>query len=271
MKKLLVAAVLLSIFTALRPVFGDEFADLSRLLLQANNNWPEGAMECEVSGHSCRINGVEQRYKVRAYWKDNRYRFEYDSLIQNGQISSDGWVVIGGGEGFRYVKTSGTALVSRTADTSGIEDHLKVLPNMSWLNVQQDKTFLEWVRRAALNVDYSVAKDTDGSYRMTTMRDGNGQTTAAFTRDGLPTLLRDVNSRLGGRERISRFEWLESENEKHPSPVKVFHGLELDNGKMITLLEIVVSDFRTKLKATDPSLAIPPADLPGGIAIEDRR
>jgi hypothetical protein len=271
MAKLLVAAVLLANCAALPPLHADDLVDLSRLLLQANNYWPEGAMECEVSGVLCRVNGADQSYKVRAYWNDDRYRYEFDSLIQNGQIPSDGWVVIGGGEGFRYLKVNGTALVSRTADTSKIEDHLKVLPSMSWLNVQLDETFLEWVRRATSNLDHSIAKASDGSYRLFIRRDGIDRTTAEFTSDGLPTLLHDVSPRPGARARISRFEWLDVDGEEYPRPVKLVQGYELANGKKVTLLEIVVSEFRPKLKPTDPSLAVPPVDLPAGIPIHDMR
>lgn len=271
MAKVLAAAVILVACVALRPTHADDFADLSQLLLNAHNYWPEGATECEVSGRACSVNGVEQSYKVRAYWKNRRYRFEYEPLNAKQQPASAGWVVIGGGEGFRFMKNSGTALVAHTPDPSRTERYLQVLPNMAWLNITMGTSFSDWLNKTVPKLDHSVSKDSNGSYRLSIKGNGVELAFAEFTRQGLPTAFREINRQPGKSVRFSEIEWLDVDDEKFPHPVKLVHGADLGDGRSVTLLEINVSEFRTKLKPTDPSFAIPPVDLPLGTPIRDMR
>ncbi|WP_442511474.1 hypothetical protein SH528x_003155 [Novipirellula sp. SH528] len=271
MTKIFLAAISFFLCVAPGPVQGEYLDDLSQLLRKAQNYWPEGAMECEVSGRACWVDGVEQSYKIRAYWKDRHYRFEFDPLNANQQPSSAGWVVIGGGEGFRFMNASRTALVSRTPDPSGMERYLHVLPNMAWLNVTFDKSFSRWLETTVPKSDHLVVKKDDGSYRLSLKQNGIENAFAGFTRQGLPTEFRQINKKPGERAWRSQFVWLDVDGEAFPQPLKLVQVLDVVDKKSMTFLEINVSEFRTKLKPTDPSLAIPPPDLPLGIPIRDMR
>lgn len=269
MTRTIVASILLSLCGNLSPAGAGDLADLSQLLENARDYWPEGAMECEVRGQSCTVDGVEQTYKVRAYWKEGRYRFEYNPLNANGKPADAGWVIIRGGEGFRFMRGNQSAVLTATAGPGGIEDSLRVLPNMSWLNLPLGRSLSGWVSETVPKLDHVVTKESNGSYRLSLEQDGVEHTFVEFTNQGLPVRFRAQPP--GGQVRESRAEWLDRDGEEFPRPVKLVQYIELVGGKRLTLLEINVSEFRSKLQRADPSLAIPPADLPRGILIRDLR
>ncbi len=263
---------LVLVFVAPQTVHGDDLGDLSTLLQDARNYWPEGAMECEVSGGD--VGG--ESYRVRAYWKNRHYRFEYEPLHTDNteqHRAAAGWVIIGGGEGFRFQKNNGMAVVARAPDPFGMEPRLQVLPNMLWLNLARSESISDWLNRYSSRpgVERSVSNNSNGSYRLSIKRNDIERLYGEFTKQGLPIVLREVNSLPGEAVGSWEMEWQDVDGEDFPHPVMLVWTVGLADGQSETRLQIKVSEFRTKIKPTDPSFAIPPVDLPPGTPIHDMR
>lgn len=252
-----------------------DLADLCRLLKEANDLWPEGVMECQVAA-----SGPDSLMKVKAYWKNDMYRFEYEPVVQREREAGkpalhSGWVLIGRGQGFRYMKDSGTAVHCWAQDARGIEPSLQVLPNMAWLTFHSGHhpriSYLKWVKAAAPRFKHAVDRTEEGSYRLILSDAGGEAVKLEFNSLGLPTRFQQRH-RVGEKAIVfSEHAWSASQDGRPSQPRKLTQKIISEDGQETISLEINVTYYRDKVGPDGPSFAIPPADLPAGIPIADLR
>jgi len=248
-----------------------ELADIRRLLNDAYDLWPEGVMECTVSAH-----GPSSKVHVKAYWKNDTFRFEYEPIDPHVQDvgkpqPGSGWVIISRRAGFRYTKESDSALICRRTHKDSLESSLQVLPGMAWLNFTPRHSYLEWVTKTAPKFDNTIERTAAGSLRLASSAVGKGFVTVEFNRLGLP--MRSRFTSTGDREitLISEHTWESDDDGKPIRPKRLLQKTISINGQELIDLEIDVIHFRQLLGPNPPSLAIPPVDLPANVIVNDIR